>query len=177
MLTGLVFQDLECIFPGPSGLKVFSQVIHYHCPAFVSDLTFFPLHLAIPLLYSVFLMLLILVCHGEFLFWFCLFGVLEASCIWICISFSRFKNFSSVVLLKVYWSSYYGVLFLLGQDFRRHMLSWCPKTLPFTFMFLKLLFDIHWVIELFNCVSSSQLCFWSGLVIAETFHCEFNLSY
>jgi hypothetical protein len=35
------------------------------------------------------------------LFWSCLFGVLEASCTWMCISFLRFGNFSLIILLNI----------------------------------------------------------------------------
>jgi hypothetical protein len=51
-------------------------------------------------LFSV-LVLLIIICLGEVIFWSSLFGVLEASCTWMVKTFSRFGNFSVIILLNM----------------------------------------------------------------------------
>jgi hypothetical protein len=43
--------------------------------------------------------ILMIICHGEVLFWSNLFGVLEASCIWMGKTFLRFGKFSIIIIL------------------------------------------------------------------------------
>jgi hypothetical protein len=65
-------------------------------------LDFFSLSaLKILFLFSVFVVLIIM-CREEFLFWSSLFGVLQASCMFMGISFYRFGKFSSIILLKIF---------------------------------------------------------------------------
>jgi hypothetical protein len=51
-------------------------------------------------LFSV-LVVLMIICCGEALFWLSLFGVLEASCTWMGKTFSRFRKFSVIILLNI----------------------------------------------------------------------------
>jgi hypothetical protein len=52
-------------------------------------------------LFSAFVVLIIM-CWVEFLFLSSLFGVLQASCMFMCISFFRFEKFSSTILMKIF---------------------------------------------------------------------------
>jgi hypothetical protein len=49
------------------------------------------------------LIVLMIICHGIVLFWDSLFGVLETSCSWMGIDFSRFGKFSVIILLNILW--------------------------------------------------------------------------
>jgi hypothetical protein len=47
------------------------------------------------------LVVLMMICHGVVLFWSGLFGVLEVSCTFMGIVFSRFGKFSVIILLNM----------------------------------------------------------------------------
>jgi hypothetical protein len=47
------------------------------------------------------LVILIIICHGVVLYCSHLFGVLEASCTWMGIDFSKFGKFSVIILLNI----------------------------------------------------------------------------
>jgi hypothetical protein len=53
-------------------------------------------------LFSV-LVVLMIIYHGEVLFLSSMFHVLEASCTWMGITFSRFGMFSVIILLNILW--------------------------------------------------------------------------
>jgi hypothetical protein len=55
---------------------------------------------AILSLFSV-LVVLMIICHWEALFWLSLFGVLQVSCSWMGKTFLRFGKFSVIILLNI----------------------------------------------------------------------------
>jgi hypothetical protein len=63
-------------------------------------------------LFSV-LVVSIIICHREVLFWSSLFDALDASCTWIGITFSRFGTFSVIILLNILWIPLLAPLLLL----------------------------------------------------------------
>jgi hypothetical protein len=80
------------------------------------------------------LAVLMIICHGEVLFWSSLFGVLEASCTCINNSFLRFGEF----LLLFCWI-YYVSLCLTP------LLLWCPRFTALVFWWS------HWVLGYSFC--------------------------
>jgi hypothetical protein len=69
--------------------------------AFICYLTFPLTSFNILSWFSTFVVLIIM-CLEGFLFWSSLFGVLEASCMFMGISFFRLGKFSSIILLKIF---------------------------------------------------------------------------
>jgi hypothetical protein len=80
-------------------------------------------------------------CHGEVLFWSCLFGVLKASWTWMFISFPRFGKFSTTVSLKRFFYTFnlqliihkFGLLMVSHRPSSFHsyfslLLSECDKS-------------------------------------------------
>lgn len=71
----------------------------------------------------------LLCCHRKVL-WLCLFGVLNASCIWMPISFSRFWKFLAIVTLNNLPKSPYFISALAFDLWVLSLASWaCPRAL------------------------------------------------
>jgi hypothetical protein len=56
--------------------------------------------------------ILTIIFHGEVLFWPYLSGVLKAPCIWMTISFSKFRKCSAITLLNmIFMSSHFSLFY------------------------------------------------------------------
>jgi hypothetical protein len=76
-----------------------SAVILMGLPLYV--ICFFPLTSFKILSQFCVLVVLIIICHREILFWSGPFGVLKASCTWIDNPFSRFGKISAIILFNI----------------------------------------------------------------------------
>jgi hypothetical protein len=100
--------------------------------------------------FSIFLCLffLLIICRMLVLFWSSLFGVLDASCTWMGIVFSRFGKLFVIILLNILWipfaciSSSYSMPMILRFGLLMELVSFC--------IFLS---------QILNCLTNSYLGF------------------
>jgi hypothetical protein len=79
------------------------------------------------------LLVLMIICHGEVQFLLFLFVVLEASCTWICKTFSRFGKFSVIILLNILHFPLLAPLLLKCQLFSCLLFWWNCWVLAYSF--------------------------------------------
>jgi hypothetical protein len=107
-------------------------------------------------------LVVLIICHGVVLFWSCLFGVLEASCTWMGIAFSRFGKFSVIILLSILWILLLAPLLLQCPWFSGLVFWWSCWVLhiPFTgfelfeSQFFTFSFSVHLIFKFWDSVFS-----------------------